>query len=115
MYLDSFSSPNCGPFLTEFLHHFFPDEERLIRKLVNAFLCLLLELEQSETSLDRSRFLHQEFQISVGYPRLVRSPVFLQYNSCVDGTFLSFEFESGDSDARGHFVLIGDAFIQFFF
>ena len=56
MDLDSLSSLNCRPLLAELFHHFFPDEERLISKLIDSLFSLLLELEQPEASLDDRSF-----------------------------------------------------------
>lgn len=91
MDLNSFASLNCRPFLSELLHHFLPDEEGLVSKLIYSFFCLFLELEKAETSLYCCRFLHQKLQVCVGNTSLVRSPVLLNDSCRENGTFLAFE------------------------
>ena len=42
------------------------------------------------------------------------SPVFLQYNCCLDRSLLALELEGGDVDLWLDFVLVRDAVKQFF-
>ena len=60
MDLNSLASLDRRPFLSKFLHHFFPYEERLVGEFINTLLGLLLELEESETSLNGRSLLHEE-------------------------------------------------------
>ncbi len=77
MDLNTFSGLDCRPFLSELLHHFFPDEQRFIGKLVDPLLGLLLELEKTEASLNGCSLGHEEFEVGVGDAGFVSPPVFL--------------------------------------
>ena len=60
MYLNSFAAFYGRPTSSKLFHHFFPDEKRFICNFLHPILCLFLELIKSKTSLDDSRFCHQE-------------------------------------------------------
>ena len=100
MDLDSFASLDGRPLLSELFHHFLPDEEGLVRELIDSLLRLPLELVQPEAALDHCRLRHQELEVGVGDARFVRSPVLLDNGGCKDRTLLPFEHEGGNLDPR---------------
>ena len=114
MYFNALASLDCRPFLAELLHHFLPHKQRLIRELIDTFLGLFLELEQTETPLNSSGFSHQEFQIRISNSSLVRSPVLLDDSGCQNGALLSFKHEGWDPDTRSHFILVSNTIIEIF-
>lgn len=115
MDFDTLSCLDGGPLLPKFLHHFLPYEKRLVRQFVDSFFCLLLELVQSETSLDDCGFLHQELQVSVRYSCLMRSPILLDDCGGQDRSLLALEHHAGDFYPRSYFIFVDNAVIQVFF
>ena len=65
------------PLALELLHHLLPHKQTLIGQFFHSRLRLLLELIQSESSLDYLSFAHKEFKLVVGSVSLVHSPVLL--------------------------------------
>lgn len=82
MDLNSTARLDRWPFLLELIHHFLPDEQALVRELLDSVLCLLLEQVEAESPLNDGRLLHQESQMLVCFSGFVHPEVLLDYSSC---------------------------------
>ena len=113
MDLNTFPLLDSWPFLSEFLHHFLPHEERLIGQLIHSLLRLFLEHEEAETALDNGCFLHEEFQVGIGNPGLMHPPVLGDNCGCLDRAFWTLEHHAWDFDLERDFIFVGFIFSLF--
>lgn len=115
MDFNSFLAADKRPFLLELVHHFSPNVEGLICKLLNTVFSLLLEQEESEPSLDNNGFLHQESQVLVRFSCLVHSKVLLNADGSTDRSFWPLKHPSRHFDEPSDFFLVYDAVEHLFF
>ena len=115
MDLDSPPRFNRRPATSELLHHFFPNEERLVRDGFDSVLCFFLEEVLAEAALDDRGFGHQELKVNVSDSSFVHSPVLLNGCCSKDGSFVSLEHERGDFDFLSNFLFVDDAIEKLLF
>ena len=109
MYLYPPLAFDLGPPLFELILHLPPQQQRLSVNVLDTLLCLLLEQEQTEPSLDESRLLHEEFKLVVCCVCLVHAPVLLNGDGCELWPSGSLEHPGGDLDDLEHVVFINYA------
>ena len=112
MDFDSLALLDCGPLLTELLHHFLPHEQGLVGKFVDSLLGLLLEEVQSETPLNDRCFAHEELEVGVCNTSLVSAPILLDDRCSDDGSLVTLEHHTGDFDSRGDFIFVDNAIVK---
>ena len=103
------------PFLLEFVHHLFPDEQAFVGQFFNSIFCLFLEQVQSESPLNYCCFLHQEAQMLVGLSCFVHSEILLDHGCCKDWAFWSFEHSGWNLHKLSNLILVVDTVKHFFF
>jgi hypothetical protein len=95
--------------------HLTPNTHRLLIDLVHLYLRRLLELKQTEFSLDDGRFSHQEFQLLECTECFMPAPCGLDLDSGEDRAVRTFEFEDWVEGLLDNLGFVRNDLHEFFF